>query len=120
MVQDMHRRWVPKLCQDRQKNISWCEMDKILQRKLHRSSVFVWVYAHFPYIQMYICVDIGKGRVSVRARAENFRCSQICLEIICLCMQTKVQKSLITSQNQVHYHCHCKVDFKKPALNIQV
>lgn len=80
----------------------------------------MWVYANFPYMQMYICVDIGKERVYVRARAENFKCSQICLEIICLHMQTKVQKSLTTSQNQSVYHCHCEVDFKKQSLNIPV
>lgn len=30
----------------------------------------------------------------------------------------KVQKCLITSQNQAYYHCHCEVDIKKPSLNL--
>lgn len=85
-MKDVYQKYVVK-----QKNINCCERDEILQSWIQRSSVFMFIYADFPYMQMYLCVGTGKGRVYIRA--ENFKCTHICLEIICLRMEAKVQKS---------------------------
>lgn len=85
-MKDVYQKYVVK-----QKNINCCERDEILQSWIQRSSVFMFIYADFPYMQMYLCVDTGKGRVYIRT--ENFKCTQIYLEVIYLRMEAKVQKS---------------------------
>lgn len=53
-----------------------------------RVDQYSYIFVQISYLQMYLFVDSGKGRVYIRA--ENFKCTQICLEIICVHMKAKV------------------------------